>query len=1157
MSFDAKPKNSGFSTVSIAVIAAALMIGAATIVSTNSLPATQSAQSARTVQTSKADAVKKIAGMPLYFEQNQGQSDAQVKYLAHAGDYTLFLTNDAAVFSIIGGDKRGVIARGTLGGVTKSRDDRPAPKLVESDVRIRLLGASAQASAAGAEPLPGKVNYLIGNNPDKWHRNVPTFGRVRYQGVYPGIDLVFYGTPDKLEYDLIAKPGADTSKIKFAVEGPSTTTLMPSGDLQIVTAAGSLVMRQPRVYQQGADGSQSPIEGKFTIGKDGIIEAGIPRREVGFDLASYDRSQTLVIDPQVVPDVAVPQIPYSSFIGGSGDSYGPINLEQFGTIPGIDDLIVSDLGIDIAVDTAGNAYMGGIAFSSNYPTSSAAFQKSNNGENTGDFAPPNANPNAVVSKFDTSLSGTSSLVYSTYIGGSGDTNASDAGDGNGDQGNGIVVDTAGNAYLVGLTYSTNFPGTSSCGFTVGKTNNQGATDDNNGFVAQINSGGTSVKSCYINGSTGAPAIRVALSGSNLFIVGATTVTNKSKVNFPATESAYQTTGPDTNGNSAAYFISMPTSLASITYASFYGGTGTEIGGEAALAVTADASGHAWITGLTFSSDGVFPLVNEFQSANNAVNNGATNAFIAEFNPGASGTASLPYSSFFGGEGVNTELAGGFGDLGTGIAVDTAGNIFVSGIAFSAGTAPAGLKTTGGNRATPFQAANKAATNQGANAFVVKLDPSDSGDNQALYETYLGGSGTSLDGFAGFAPGGGDLPLSMTIDADDHVYITGATTSIDFPLSSGACGSANNSSGVDLDGVQVPITAFVTELNPAGGSTTGLAYSTYLSGSGMADAGTGIALDPSGNIFVSGVTYSTDFPITSNAFQIVNNAAGSGSTNAFITKIDPAGSVCPTPFPSPTATSTSATPTATSTKTATPTVTPTSIPPTATATATRTATPTATRTATPTATGTGTPTRTATPTATGTASRTATPTATGTASRTATPTATGTATATATRTATPTASPTGTASRTATPTPTTTATATGTQTSTPTPTVTATPTATPTPGGPVLSVSTISIDFPNRAGGRGKATRKFTVTNTGTAPLIGYVTPLEDDGFRVRKGGGNFDLAPGRSKTITVVFAPPRGETSYSSKVVITSNDPSIRQTSVTLIGIGTPFKGGT
>lgn len=1161
MSFDAKPGNFGSRTISIAIVAASLMIGAAAIVTTTSLPATQEL-SARTAQVSKAEAAAKIAGMPLYFEQNDGQSDARVKYLAHTGDYTLFLTNDAAVFSIIGGDKRGVIARGTFGGVQKSRRYQPAPKLVESDVRIRLLGASGQASVEGADPLPGKVNYLIGNDPNRWHRGIQTFGRVRYQGVYPGIDLVFYGTPDKLEYDLIAKPGADTSKIKLAVEGPATTTLMPSGDLQIATAAGNLVMRQPRVYQEGADGSQTPIDGKFTIGKDGIIEAGIPRREVGFDLASYDRSRTLVIDPQVEPDVAVPQIPYSSYIGGSGDSFGPIDLEQFGTIPGISDLSVSDLAVDIAVDTSGNAYLGGVAFSSNYPTSSSAFQKSNKGDNSA----PNQNPNAVVSKFNTSLSGASSLVYSTYIGGSGNPTPADAGNGDGDQGNGIAVDTAGNAYLVGLTYSTDFPGTSSCGFASGQTNNQGATDINNGFVTQVNSTGTSVISCYIHGSEGAPAIRVAIRGTNLYIAGATTTTNAKSVNFPATTSAYQTKNPDTNGNSAAYFIEMPASLASITYASFYGGTGTDTGGEAALAITTDTAGHAWITGLTFSSDdGVFPLVNEFQSANNAFGNDATNAFIAEFDPGSSGNSSLLYSSFFGGAGVSTE-AGGFGDLGSGIAVDTAGNVFVSGITFSAGTPPAGLKTTGGNRATPYQSTNAAAGNQGANAFVLKLDPADGGDNQALYETYLGGAGTSLGELAGFAPGGGDLPLSMVIDTSDHVYLTGATTSTNFPLSSGACGSSNKSSGVDIFTVTVPITAFVTELNPAGG-TSGLVYSTYLSGSGMADVATGIALTPSGNIFVSGATYSSDFPITSNAFQIVNNAVGNESTNAFITEIDPAGAVCPTPFPSPSATSTGATPTATSTRTATPTVT-----------ATRTATPTVTRTATPTATRTGTPTATATRTATPTATRTGTPTAT--ATRTATPTATrtGTPTATATRTATPTATRTGTPTRTATPTatgtasrtatptatgtashtatPTTTPTATGTQTSTPTPTVTASPTATPTPSGPILSVSTLEIDFPNRAGGRGKATRKFTVTNTGTAPLIGYVSPLEDDGFRVRKGGGNFDLAPGQSKTITVVFAPPRGETAYSSKIVITSNDRNLSQTSVVLVGIGTPFKGG-
>ena len=231
-----------------------------------------------------------------------------------------------------------------------------------------------------------------------------------------------------------------------------------------------------------------------------------------------------------------------------------------------------------------------------------------------------------------------------------------------------------------------------------------------------------------------------------------------------------------------------------------------------------------------------------------------------------------------------------------------------------------------------------------------------------------------------------------------------------------------------------------------------------------------------------------------------------------------------------------------TATATPTAT-------ATSSATATATASATRTATATATSTGapTPTATRTPTPTATSTATSTVTATATASRTATP------TATATRTSTPT--PTGTATRTATATPTATATHTATATGTPTATSTQTPTPTPTAtaiGGPVLDVTPLALNFPARAGGRGRATRRFKITNTGSANLIGYVIPLEDTGFRVRRGGGSFDLAPGRSRTVIVVFAPPRGDETYTSSVLVTSNDPNDRQASVALSGTGTP-----
>ncbi|MGH7779748.1 MAG: SBBP repeat-containing protein [Candidatus Binataceae bacterium] len=1092
MPVDSTAGNGRPGKTTIAIVAVALMVGAAAIVGTYSVP---NRQTAIARHLSKADAAAKIEGMPLYFETNQGQTDASVQYLAHAGDYTLFLTRDAAIFSIIGGDRVGVANRNNpIAMAQRSKvDPKNQPKLLFSAVRIRLVGASQNATVAGTEALPGKVNYLIGNDQSKWHRNIPTFGRIRYAGVYPGVDLVFYGTPDKLEYDLIVKPGADTSKIKFAVEGPATTSLMPSGDLLIATAAGNLVMRQPRVYQQAHDGTQTPVEGKFTIGKDGMIEAGIPRREVGFDLASYDRSQTLVIDPQVVPDVTVPQIPYSTYLGGAGDSSGPIDLAQFGNIPGINDLVVSDVGLDVAVDTAGDAYTGGIAFSSKFPTTTGAFQTSNNGANSA----PNQNPNAWVAKFDPTKSGAASLIYSTYIGGSGNTTAADAGNGDGDQGYGITVDSVGKAYLVGLTYSTNFPGAPSCGFPSGRTNNQGATDVNNGFVTQVNSTGTGVVSCYINGSDGAPAIRVAIHGSTLFIVGASTTSNSggAGTDFPSTASAFQPENPDlpANGNSAAYFIAMPTSLASISYASFYGGKGTGTGGEAALAVTADPSGNAWITGLTYSSDdGVFPLVNAFQSVNNAFANDATNAFVAKFDPSLSGSSSLPYSSFFGGQGVATTEVN-VGEAGTGIALDTAGHVFVTGYAFSTG-----LVTTGGSRTTPYQASNNAAANEGANAFILELDPTNAGGLQALYESYLGGSGTSLGFFSGVAPGGGDLPLSMALDSDGNVYLTGATTSAAgsgekaFPTTTGVCGAANNSSGISIDGlVTVPVTAFVAKLNPAGGAT-GLLYSTYLGGTGMADVGSGVALDPFGNVFVSGVTYSSDFPITSNAFQITNNAAGNSSTNAFLTEIDPAGSICPTPFPSPTATSTSATPTATPTPTVVPpTPTPTVVPPTPTPTV---VPPTPTPTVVP-----PTPTPTVVP-----------------------PTPTSTVVP---PTPTPTVVP-----------------------PTPTPTVVPpTPTATPTPSGGVLSVSPNGLSFAPIARNH-RETLRFVVTNTGGSQLTGYVTPLRDDGFRVVKGGGKFSLAPGQSRTVVVAFRPPFAG-SFTSNVLVVSENPA-QQLSVTLTGVG-------
>ena len=198
---------------------------------------------------------------------------------------------------------------------------------------------------------------------------------MRFHDVYPGVDVVYYGTPSALEYDLIAAPGADTSKIKFAIEGPAKTTQTASGDIIIATSSGTIRIAKPQNYQQNPDGSKVAVEGSFKLGTDGVVVAGIPTRQVGFDLANYDRSKTLYIDPTVAT------IPYSTYFGGHGSSTGPLNLEQFGSVLGNASLIDSETGVDVAIDSSAHAYITGSAYSNDLPVKSA-FQTTLDGGGT-------------------------------------------------------------------------------------------------------------------------------------------------------------------------------------------------------------------------------------------------------------------------------------------------------------------------------------------------------------------------------------------------------------------------------------------------------------------------------------------------------------------------------------------------------------------------------------------------------------------------------------------------------------------------------------------------------------------------------------------------------------------------------------------------------
>jgi len=985
---------------SAAIAASAIGFGPAALSNGKSQSAARAPIASESSKIAAKNALKQR--MPIYFEKNQGQVNSGVRYLARSGRYSMFLTEDAAVFSLIGGD----LHKSPLDSLSR-RPGIETNRLTESDFQIRLEGTNRNPEISGVQPLRGRVNYLIGSDEKKWHRDVPTFGKVEYRNVYPGVDLTYHGSASGLEYDFVAQPNADIAKIRFAIEGPSNPSLDENGNLLIRTGSGTVAMLRPNVYQLNADGSQSPVQGSFAMDEHGSIENGIPRREVGFKIAAYDHSRELIIDPQIF---------YSTYYGGSATSTGPVNLEQFsGLLQGIS-LTVADVGIDIALDPSNRAYITGVAYSNDIPTKSA-FQSTENGAN----ATPSQNPNVFIAKFDPTQIGGNSLIYATYLGAAGDAVAADKGHGNGDLGFGIAVDGNGEAFVVGQTYSatTTFPGSSSCG-TWGQMNNQGAASTNVGFVSELTAAGNGVVySCYIDGSNNATAARVALvpgctTGCQAFITGSTQSTVAQ--GFPITNNAFQSTLNATNGKSNAFLLVVHAAGASEDYCSYYGGSGNGTNADAGIDITAPAATQVYIAGATFSSD--LTTFNPEQSAYNGGTKAVSNAFVAELDPTLTGTSSLLYATYLGGTGQKITFPStlAIGDLATGIDVK-AGKIWISGT-----TGSTDFPVTS---ATAFQSTNMAATGTGSAGapatagFISELDPTKTTTAQLLYSTYFSGHGFSIGGFVGV----GDAAVDIVVNSG-KVYITGATSSkTGFPLSSNACQTTDTSTGIIAS---VPVTAFVAELDPSQMPASQLVFSTYLGGTGMADVGAGIGLDTStggttsGDIFVTGFTYSSDFPVTNTGFQQTNKAATNTSTNAFLTVLDPTSSDCNRTFVTPTAT-------ATATGGATPT---------GTATATATATSTSAATATATATATTAATRTATPTATATAGATATATATTAATRTPTPTAT--ATTGATRTATATATATTAATRT--PTPTATATATGTASAT------TTPTATPTPGG---------------------------------------------------------------------------------------------------------------
>jgi hypothetical protein len=780
--------------------------------------------------------------LPLSFEANTGQADKSVKFLARGSGYGLYLTAEEAVLALHKGGCAELPAAGAGQAASSARQaalrHSEAACAHQTDVvRMRLVGASIGAAApAGQEQLPGTANYFIGDDPAKWRTSVPTYARVRYRGVYPGVDLVYYGNQRQLEYDFVVAPGTDPKPIRLRFAGARELRLGADGDLVVMVAGGALTFHKPVVYQV-VDGQRKTVVGSFAL---------LARHTVGFRLGSYDRRKPLVIDPVLA---------YSTYLGGSdwdeahaiavdvagnvyvaGFTYSqdfPLTQGAFqttnhwksafvtklnpagsalvySTYLGGSGAVYGDIAYGLAVDGSGNAYIAGQAGSTDFPVTPGAFQTTNH--EVGDGL------NAFVTKLNPTGS---ALLYSTYLGGSG-------GGGPGDVAYGLAVDGSGNAYITGVASYSDFPVTPGAF----QTSNH-SLYYSNAFVTKLDASGSAlVYSTYLGGSDGngdaANALAVDVSG-NAYITG-----QAYSSDFPVTPGAFQTTNHAASavGNRLNAFVTKlnPTGSALI-YSTYLGGSDGEVctagTGDVANGLAVDSSGNAYVAGSTWSAD--FPVTQgAFQTTNHDAEETwqtcVSKAFVTKLNP--TGTA-LVYSTYLGG----TYWGGSVGDGANGVAVDGTGDAYITGF-----TGSKDFPVTQG----AFQTTNSASALGESNAFVTKLNPTGSA---LVYSTYLGGSGN--DNGAGL-DWDADIGNALVVDNSDNAYIAGYTGSKDFPVTAGAFQTTSKASLVATN-------AFVAKLDLSATTTTPTVTIASLSPASATAGGTGFTLTVNGTNFVSGAT----------------------------------------------------------------------------------------------------------------------------------------------------------------------------------------------------------------------------------------------------------------------------------------------------------------
>jgi hypothetical protein len=714
---------------------------------------------AQSSRMTKAQALKSYGALPMSFEANQGQADPSVRFVARGAGYTILLSPDEATLAL-----------------ESSQPDRRFPEKTQPKPSTRVLsmkieGANPSAAAQALDRLPGLSNYFIGNDPSRWHTNIPTYQKVQFDQIRPGVDLVYYGNQRQLEYDFVLSPGVAPQSLGLSFEG-SKAAIDLHGDLVFSSTDGQMTFHQPVAYQND---KSNPAK-KHYLPASYVLRG---HNRIGFEVADYDPRQPLVIDPSLY---------YSTYLGGSGGDTGnaialdalfdayitgstsSTNFPKGGSPPpyqgsygGDTDAFITklrydgqaiiystylggnnyDIGQGIAVDSSADVYVTGSTSSANFPTTASAFQTTYGG-----------NSDAFVSKLDPSGS---KLLFSSYLGGS-----------DIDYGLALALDPSGNVFVTGSTQSSDFP-------TV-KPVQSGNSGNGDAFVAEIDTNLPQtqqlVYSTYLGGSSADSGQGIAVDvKDDAYVTGFTFSTN-----FPV-YNAFQTSNA---GSVDAFIAVVSPGGGSLEFSTYLGGSGD----DRAWAIALDSENNIYIAGSTYTACtpatsittlcnpiSTFPTTpGAYQTYTTKQAPGYPVAFVTEMNH--FGTALL----------YSTLLGGSYSDVASGIAVDSAGNAYVTGY----------TESTDFPTANAIQASyigGSCGTSPCQDAFVTEFNP----------------QGTSLEYSTFLAGTNGNFGNAIAVDTNANAYIAGSTFSESFPAIALAYqGQSGNTTGLS--------SAFVSQIS---------------------------------------------------------------------------------------------------------------------------------------------------------------------------------------------------------------------------------------------------------------------------------------------------------------------------------------------------------